>query len=157
MKPAVQRVVDAFAAQGIIIVPREFAEQTHTAQEAANAVGTTVAQIVKSLIFLVDEHPALFLVSGANQLDVALVEGALGQTIRRASAEQVRLATGFAIGGVPPFGHSTAMPIYFDRDLLTCDTIWAAAGTPNAVFPIASQVLKEATGAQVIQVAAISA
>lgn len=150
MKAAVQRVLAALAAQGIAVEPREFSEQTRTAQEAANALGVAVAQIVKSLIFVADGTPILLLVSGANQVDVAWVGNLLGATLGRASAEQVRAATGFAIGGVPPIGHATALPVYFDRDLLAFETIWAAAGTPHTVFPIAPTVLQTLTGARVI-------
>jgi prolyl-tRNA editing enzyme YbaK/EbsC (Cys-tRNA(Pro) deacylase) len=152
MKVAVQRVIDAFAEQGVVVAPREFAEQTRTAQEAATAIGTSVAQIVKSLIFLADDAPILVLVSGANQVDVPLLAATLGQTITRASAEQVRAATGFAIGGVPPLGHSTPLPTFLDGDLLAFETVWAAAGTPHTVFAIAPQVLQRLTQARVVAV-----
>jgi Cys-tRNA(Pro) deacylase len=154
MKAAVQRVIDAFAAQGVSVTPREFTEQTRTAQDAATAIGTSVAQIVKSLVFLADDAPILLLVSGANQVDVARLGETLGKRITRASADQVREATGFAIGGIPPLGHSTAMPVYLDPDLLAFDEVWAAAGTPHTVIPVTPADLQRLTGAQTIAMTA---
>ncbi len=152
MKAAVQRVLDALSAHGVTVELREFAEQTRTAQEAATALGISVGQIVKSLVFLADDSPILLLVSGANQVDVAWLGSMLGQTIARASAEQVRTATGFAIGGVPPLGHSTVIPTFLDRDLLAFATIWSAAGTPHTVFAIAPAQLLQLTNAREIAV-----
>ena len=144
--------MDALSAQGITTQPTEFAASTRTAADAAAAIGTTVAQIVKSLLFLAGDQPILVLVSGANMVDTALLGVTLGATISRASAEQVRAATGFAIGGVAPVGHTTVMPTYIDRDLLAFDTIWAAAGTPNTVFPLSPDTLCRITSGTVIAV-----
>jgi prolyl-tRNA editing enzyme YbaK/EbsC (Cys-tRNA(Pro) deacylase) len=143
-----ERVAEALRARGVAPEIREFPQSTRTAAEAAAAVGTTVGQIVKSLVFLADGRPVLVLASGANRVDpvkLALVCGA--QTVRRASADDVRLVTGFAIGGVPPLGHTTPLATYIDRDLLRYDVVYAAAGTPTAVFAIAPDRLQALTEA----------
>jgi prolyl-tRNA editing enzyme YbaK/EbsC (Cys-tRNA(Pro) deacylase) len=155
MKPSVQRVVDALAAAGIAVEIQEFAESTRTAEEAGQAVGATVGQIVKSLVFLAGAQPILALVSGANRADLAKLAAAAGAAITRADAETVRMATGYAIGGVPPLGHATPLPTYFDRELLRYDVVWAAAGTPNAVFRIAPSELLRVSGAQAVDLAAV--
>ncbi len=151
-----QRVVDAATALGLTIEVREFPEGTRTADDAARAVGVEVGQIVKSLVFAVDGTIVLALVSGKNRLDeqaLAAVAASTGAVTRadakvaRADADAVRTATGFAIGGVPPFGHATPLPTYVDRDLLDYATIWAAAGTPRHVFSVSPDALVAATGA----------
>jgi prolyl-tRNA editing enzyme YbaK/EbsC (Cys-tRNA(Pro) deacylase) len=152
MKPAVQRVIAALAAHGLTITPVEFPAETRTAQAAADAIGTDVAHIVKSLVFLADGEPIMFLVSGVNRVDEAFVSAQLGVTLARASADDVRAATGFAIGGVPPVGHVTATPIYLDRDLLQYAEVWAAAGTPHTVFLIAPATLQRITNATALAV-----
>jgi prolyl-tRNA editing enzyme YbaK/EbsC (Cys-tRNA(Pro) deacylase) len=124
-----------------------------TAEDAAVAVGVAVGQIVKSLVFLQGDRPVLALVSGANRLDVAKLQAVCGGPVSRADADRVRAATGYAIGGVPPLGHATELPIYCDRDLLAFDVVWAAAGTPHAVFPVAPDALVRATGAVVADLA----
>src|SRR5579864_206952 len=106
MKPAVQKVVAALAAAGAEVEVVEFAESTRTAEEAATAVGTTVGCIVKSLVFMAADEPVLALVSGSNRLDTNRLSAYLNRPVRRASADEVRAATGFAIGGVPPLGHA---------------------------------------------------
>jgi prolyl-tRNA editing enzyme YbaK/EbsC (Cys-tRNA(Pro) deacylase) len=104
-------------------------------------------------VFLADGEPVLVLTSGLNRVDTAKVAQHLGAgRVRRASADEVRAATGFAIGGVPPFGHSRPLTVLFDRDLLQFETVWAAAGTPNAVFPIEPQRLADASGAVVADI-----
>ena len=150
MKPSMQRVADALAAAGVAAEIRETPASARTAEEAAAAIGTTVPKIVKSLVFLADNEPLLALVSGSNRLDTARLGAALGKTITRADANTVRSATGFAIGGVAPVGHPTALPIVIDRDLLQFDLVWAAAGTPHAVFPITPKQLVTATGGAVV-------
>ncbi|MGE3268457.1 MAG: YbaK/EbsC family protein [Chloroflexota bacterium] len=150
MKASVRRVVEALRAAGLTSEIRETPASTRTAEEAAAAIGTTVPRIVKSLVFLADGTPILALVSGSNRLDTDRLGAALGQSIARADAATVRAATGFAIGGVPPLGHLTALPVLIDRDLLQYDEVWAAAGTPHAVFPIAPGQLVTATGGQVV-------
>jgi prolyl-tRNA editing enzyme YbaK/EbsC (Cys-tRNA(Pro) deacylase) len=149
MHVAAQRVVDAGARHGLEVEVREFPEGTRTAREAAAAVGVQVGQIVKSLAFEVDDEIVLALVSGSNRLDeseLARTAGAAGGKVRRANPETVRAATGFAIGGVPPFGHTTPLRTFVDGDLLGYDVVWAAAGTPRHVFAIAPIKLVRASG-----------
>ena len=137
LHPNVVRVVEAAAARGLTIEPRSFPEGTKTAMDAANAIGVHVGQIVKSLIFGVDGEIVLAYVSGSNQLDekkLALAAG--GLKCQRVDADVVREATGFPIGGVPPFGHTTHLRVFIDPDLLQYDEVWAAAGTWHDVFPI---------------------
>ena len=150
MKQSVQRVADALHAAGITAEIVELSDSTRTAEEAAAAIGTSVPKIVKSLVFLADGAPIIALVSGSNRLDTDRLGAALGRTISRADAATVRAATGFAIGGVPPLGHATELDVLIDRDLLQYDVVWAAAGTPHAVFPIAPDALVGATNGRVI-------
>ena len=145
-----QRVVDAAGALGIPIDVLEFPEGTRTAEDAARAVGVEVGQIVKTLVFSVDGQVVLALVSGKNRLDeqrLATLAGGPDAKVGRVDAETARAATGYAIGGVPPFGHPSTLPTFVDRDLLGYPTVWAAAGTPRHVFSIAPDVLVRATGA----------
>lgn len=146
MKPSVQRVVDALAAAGVRAEVVEFAESTRTAEEAAAAVGTTVGRIVKSLVFMAGEEPVLALVSGSNRLDAAALTAHLGRAVRRANADEVRNLSGFAIGGVPPLGHARPLTTVIDRDLAQYELVYAAAGTPNHVFPITPAELARVTG-----------
>ncbi len=135
LHPNVVRVVEAARTLGLEIVPRRFPDGTKTAADAAAAIGVELGQIVKSLIFAVDGEVILAYVSGANQLDekkLALAAG--GLKCARVDADVVRQATGFPIGGVPPFGHSTQLRVFVDPDLLQYDEVWAAAGTWNDVF-----------------------
>ena len=151
--PSTQRVLEAARQRGLAIDVRHFPEGTRTAQEAAQAVGASLGQIAKSMVFLADGKPVLVLTSGPNRVDAAKVARHLGASqVRRASADEVRAATGFAIGGVPPFGHSRPLTVLFDRDLLQFETVWGAAGTPNAVFPIEPGRLVEASGAVVADI-----
>jgi prolyl-tRNA editing enzyme YbaK/EbsC (Cys-tRNA(Pro) deacylase) len=150
VKPSVQRVADALAAAGIEAEIRELSASTRTAEEAASAIGTTVPKIVKSLVFLADDAPILALVSGSNRLDTERLGLALGQTISRADAATVRTATGFAIGGVAPVGLTGALAVVIDRDLLEFDVVWAAGGTPHAVFPIEPEALVRVTNGRVL-------
>lgn len=146
--PAVRRVVDAARERGLDIRPYRFPEGTRTAVDAAEAVGVDVAQIVKSLVFAVDDRPVVALVSGANQLDPPrLAAAAGGQRADRVDADAVRAATGFSIGGVPPFGHVTDMAVFLDVDLLAHDVVWAAAGTGADVFEVAPEALVAASRA----------
>ena len=135
LHPNVVRVVEAARALGLEIVPRRFPDGTKTAADAAAAIGVELGQIVKSLIFAVDGEVVLAYVSGSNQLDekkLALAAGGLKCT--RVDADVVRQATGFPIGGVPPFGHATQLRVFVDPDLLQYDEVWAAAGTWNDNF-----------------------
>jgi Cys-tRNA(Pro) deacylase len=146
--PNVMRVIEAGRALGLAVVTRRFPEGTKTAQDAANAIGVAVGQIVKSLVFAVDGEIVMAYVSGANQLDEKrLAAAAGGSKCSRVDADAVREATGFPIGGVPPFGHSTQLRVFVDPDLLQYGEVWAAAGTWNDVFPIAPDDLVRASGA----------
>jgi Cys-tRNA(Pro) deacylase len=137
LHPKAALVAAAARAHGVEIDVVEQPESTHTAEEAAAAVGVDVAQIVKSLVFSVDGQLVLALVSGTNRLDEKrLAVAADGGVVERAAATAVRDATGFAIGGIPPFGHRSPLRTYVDRTLLDHDVVWAAAGTPRHVFAI---------------------
>jgi len=150
MHSNVSRVTDAARAAGLEISVRRFPEGTRTAADAASAIGCSVAQIVKSLVFMADERPLLALVSGANRVDMDRLSAAAGATeTRRASGDEARAAGGYAIGGVPPFGHANPMTVLIDRDLLDHDELWAAAGLPDAVFPITPNELVRASGGRV--------
>jgi prolyl-tRNA editing enzyme YbaK/EbsC (Cys-tRNA(Pro) deacylase) len=129
---------------------REFPEGTRTAQDAAAAIGCSVGQIVKSLVFVRDAEPVLVLCSGANTVDAQR----LG--LAKADADLVRRATGFAIGGVPPYGHPAPLETLVDEDLMAYDEIWAAAGTPRSVFPLTPAELLERSGGSVGRVSPAS-
>ena len=130
------------------------AQSSRTAEEAAIACNCDVGQIVKSLVFrgAASGKPYLLLVSGANRVDEAGVASAIGELLARPDARFVREATGYAIGGIPPFGHATPIATYIDRDLLQHATVFAAAGTPNSIFAVDPKRLAEATAATVIAV-----
>jgi prolyl-tRNA editing enzyme YbaK/EbsC (Cys-tRNA(Pro) deacylase) len=145
-RSAPDRVRAALRSAGLEVEVRQFAESTRTAQDAANAIGTTVGQIVKSLLFLSGERPVLALVSGSNQLDTGKLGRLTGEEIRKADAAAVREATGYAIGGVPPLGLALRIDTYIDRELMLYDEVWAAAGTPNHVFKATPQDLLRLTG-----------
>jgi len=146
LHPNVVRVVEAGAERGIDIVPRRFPEGTKTAADAAAAIGVDIGQIVKSLIFSVDGEIVLAYVSGANQLDERkLAAAAGGSKCGRVDADAVRAATGFPIGGVPPFGHVTSLRVFIDPDLLHWPEVWAAAGTWNDVFALSPDALVDAS------------
>ncbi len=146
LHPNALRVRDAALALGLEVEIRTFPEGTKTAADAAAAIGVEVGQIVKSLIFAVDGEVVLAYVSGANQLDERkLAAAAGGSKAARVDAETVRAATGFPIGGVPPFGHATELRVFIDPDLLGYDEVWAAGGTWNDVFGIEPHRLVEAS------------
>jgi Cys-tRNA(Pro) deacylase len=151
--PNVKRVVEAARTLGLTVVTRQFPEGTKTAQDAANAIGVAVGQIVKSLVFAVDGEIVMAYVSGANQLDEKkLAAAAGGSKCSRVDADAVREATGFPIGGVPPFGLATQLRIFVDPDLLQYDEVWAAAGTWNDVFPIDPKLLQRFTNGFVVEI-----
>lgn len=147
--PPSSRVEAALRARGVDVRVHQFPDSTRTAAEAAAAIGTTVGQIVKSLLFLAGDQPVLALVSGSNRLALSRLGALVGPDVRKADAETVRRETGYAIGGVPPVGFPATIPTYLDRDLLQYETVWAAAGTPHHVFPIAPQDLVRITDATV--------
>ena len=132
----------------------EHAESTRTAQEAAERAGCELGQIVKSLIFRgkISGKPILVLTSGANRVDEKRISEYAGESISRADADFVRTVTGFAIGGVPPIGHAEKMETYLDEDFLQYQVIWAAAGTPNAIFELKTEELQKMTGGKIVQV-----
>jgi prolyl-tRNA editing enzyme YbaK/EbsC (Cys-tRNA(Pro) deacylase) len=144
--PTVARVQQALRERGHSGEVLELAESTRTAAEAAAACGVHVGQIIKSLVFLADGEPILVLASGTNQVDEERLGRLAGKPVRRADANAVRVATGFAIGGVPPVGHARALPVFIDRDLLDYAELIAAAGTPRAVFRLTPDELCRLTG-----------
>lgn len=151
---APQRVLFTLREAGLQTEVRQFAESTRTAQDAAAAIGTTVAQIVKSLVFLSGDRPVLALVSGGNQLDPAKLSRLTGGEIRKADAALVRRATGYVIGGVPPAGFPHPIETFIDRDLLRYEEVWAAAGTPHHVFRTTPQELIRLTGGATVDLSA---
>ncbi len=130
----------------------EFSESTKTAQEAADAIGCEIGQIVKSLVFRNKDQGLLFLVSGKNNLNVDRVSRALRIEIKKADAEFVKEKTGFSIGGVPPVAHQTKLETYIDQDLLAYNEVWAAAGMPFAVFRLESRMLQPLTNGKIIKI-----
>jgi prolyl-tRNA editing enzyme YbaK/EbsC (Cys-tRNA(Pro) deacylase) len=130
----------------------EFQTSTRTAQEAADTVGSTVGQIAKSLVFLAGGSPVLVIASGKNRVSEKKLKAHLGAKIRRANADDVRAATGYAIGGVPPLAHARPLRTLIDRDLLDFAEIFAAAGTPRAVFRLSPAELLRITGGEVVDI-----
>ena len=153
----VERVIAAGSAAGVDVRPRQMSETTASADDAANALGVEVGQIVKSLIFATIEEPPrgiLCLLSGADRADLAALAAAAGTpALRRASADEARAFTGFVIGGIPPFGHATQLIAVADVGLRAWEQLWAACGTHLDVFPIAPEELLHASGAREAQVA----
>jgi prolyl-tRNA editing enzyme YbaK/EbsC (Cys-tRNA(Pro) deacylase) len=143
------RFEEWLAGSGIGIAVKQFPAGTRTASDAARAVGCEVGQIVKSLVFVAAGRPVVALVSGANRLDESRLGAAAGEPVAKADAEAARSATGYSIGGVPPFGHSTEVPVLMDRDLLSHAVVWAAAGRPDSVFEIDPERLRELSQATV--------
>jgi Cys-tRNA(Pro) deacylase len=150
MSKAIERFLDAAVVLNHDVEVRRFSEGTKTAEDAARAIGCDVAQIVKSLVFMTqDGRPVLALTSGANRVDTGRLAGLAGaKSVRRANPEEARAATGFAVGGTPPFGHPEPVRTYIDRDLLAYDEVWAAAGTPDAVFRTTPRELERVTDAE---------
>jgi prolyl-tRNA editing enzyme YbaK/EbsC (Cys-tRNA(Pro) deacylase) len=152
-RSSVDRVRQALVASGHDDTITEFPEGTRTAADAAAAIGCTVAQIAKSIVFRAGGRAVVVIASGANRVDPKKVEAVLGVSVKRADADFVRDATGFAIGGVAPLGHLSPPLLVFDRDLLALHPIWAAAGTPSHVFRTEAETLARITGAPVADVA----
>jgi len=147
---AAGRFSEAAAAAGLAPDVRRFPEGTRTADDAARAIGCDVGQIVKSLVFVAGNEAVLALTSGRNRVDPAVLAALCGASdARKATADEVRASTGYAIGGTPPFGHSSRLRCFGDPDLMAFDIVWAAAGTPDSVFPIAPEELMRLAGAQV--------
>ena len=154
LNPTAQKVQDQLTLLGFNCQVIEFQESTRTAQEAAQRAGCTLGQIIKSLIFKGQrtDKPILVLTSGANRVNELRISEYADEPIGRADADFVRTATGFAIGGVPPIGHAQKMETYLDEDLLQYPAIWAAAGTPNAIFELTPDDLQKMTGGKVVKV-----
>jgi Cys-tRNA(Pro) deacylase len=151
----VRAVVSGGAALGLDVEPVEFPDASRTAEDAAAAIGVDVGQIVKSMVFLVDGQPVVALVSGSNRVDEKKLAGVAGGTSStRPDANAVRAATGFPIGGIPPFGYPAPLPTFLDEDLLAHDVVWAACGMPHVNFAINPRDLVAAIGATVADVAA---
>jgi prolyl-tRNA editing enzyme YbaK/EbsC (Cys-tRNA(Pro) deacylase) len=137
------------ASSSIGVTVKQFPSGTRTASDAARAVGCDVGQIVKSLVFVAAGRPVVALVSGSNRLDEDRLAAVAGSPVTKAGAEIARAATGYAIGGVPPFGHASEIPVFMDRDLLGHEVVWAAAGRPDSVFEISPERLRELSQAEV--------
>lgn len=154
MPTATERFLTRARELGVDVQPRRFPDGTRTAADAAAAVGCDVAQIVKSLVFVADERPVLVLTSGARRVEETKLAAATGASVvRKASADEVRTATGYAIGGTPPFGHDTPLEVLCDEHLLAHEVVWAAAGTPMDVFDLHPDTLVAASRARVADVA----
>ena len=158
LHPAAQRVVDAAARKGVAIEVTVFDGSTHTAEEAAAAVGAELGQIVKSLVFVTPIEgalePILCLVSGSNRVDIGRLAAVTGEPdIRRATAREAYDLTGYVIGGIPPIGHPRPIRVVMDPDLGRFQVVWAAAGTPTAVFPVPPGTLRMLANAHVAPIA----
>jgi prolyl-tRNA editing enzyme YbaK/EbsC (Cys-tRNA(Pro) deacylase) len=149
---SIDRVREALIAAGQDETIRAFPEGTRSAVDAARAVGCSVAQIVKSLVFRAGEDPVLILMSGSNRVDLTKASHVLGLRLEAADGTWVRKTTGFAIGGVAPIGHERSPRVLIDEDLMSLSTLWAAAGSPNHVFAIEPAALQQITGGHVADI-----
>ncbi len=151
MAGAAERFLQAAAGRGLEPEIRRFPAGTRTAADAARAVGCEIAQIVKSLVFMAGAEAFVALTSGPNRADTARLAAAIGAAeVRKATPEEARAATGFAIGGTPPFGYPKPLRTFVDPDLLAHETVWAAGGTPDGVFPVPPRELLRITGGDVL-------
>ncbi len=150
-----QRVQDALLAAGLEVNVKELSESTRSAADAARALNCDQGQIAKSLAFRTrsSHKPILAIASGSNRVDLDRLAKFTGEPLERMPVADVKATTGYAIGGVPPLGHLTALPVYFDQDLLKYKVVWAAAGTPFAIFSSEPSALARAAGAQIIEMA----
>ncbi len=155
LSASAQRVQEALEAKGVTLQVMELPGSTRTAQEAAHAAGCEIGQIVKSLVFQADTSgdAVLVLTSGSNRVDESRVSEELGEPLGLADADFVRETTGFSIGGVPPVGHRSSISTFIDEDLMEYEFIWAAAGTPRAIFKLTPDELVRITGGTIITVA----
>jgi prolyl-tRNA editing enzyme YbaK/EbsC (Cys-tRNA(Pro) deacylase) len=151
LSQSARRVQEALAARGAPCEVVQLPSSTRTASEAAAAVGCSIAQIAKSIVFrtVQGRKPVLVIASGANRVNESRIAEFLGEPIEKADADFVRAQTGFAIGGVPPVGHAQPITTIVDEDLLACGEVWAAAGTPNALFRLGAGRLPQLTGGEV--------
>jgi prolyl-tRNA editing enzyme YbaK/EbsC (Cys-tRNA(Pro) deacylase) len=160
--PTVRRVVDAAARRGVRLEIHQLAGTTHTAADAARALGVEQAQIVKSLVFVAPRgdgplEPIICLAAGTNRVDIALLAAVTGEAgVRRATAREARELTGFSIGGIPPLGHPRAVRVVMDPDLGRYPEVWAAAGHDRSVFPVSPAALRALTNATVAEIAEIA-
>lgn len=154
LSPSAQKIQDLLIFLGYKYIVIEHAESTRTAQEAADRAGCELGQIVKSLIFRgkTSGKPILVLTSGINRVDEKRISEYAGESISRADADFVRAVTGYAIGGVPPIGHVEKMETYLDKDFLQYQVIWAAAGTPHAIFELKTEDLQKMTSGKIVGV-----
>ena len=154
LSTSAQQVQDALDKYGLTLKVVELPSSTRTAADAAKAIGCEIGQIAKSLIFMArdSQHPVLVIASGVNRVNESSIGAILDEKIGKADADFVRQQTGFAIGGVPPVGHIRSMEIFIDEDLFTYEVIWAAAGTPHAVFRLTPHELERISGGRVISV-----
>ena len=154
LSPTAQKIQNLLFELGYPYTVIEHTESTRTAQEAADQAGCELGQIVKSLIFKGKhtEKPILVLASGPNRVNEKLIGEYAGETVVKPDADYVRVVTGFAIGGVPPIGHARKMETYIDGDFMKYATIWAAAGTPKAIFELKTEDLQKMTGGKVVKV-----
>lgn len=154
LKKSAQKVQTVLNEFGFELNVVELSDSTRTAQEAANTIGCTVSQIAKSLIFKgkVSQKPILIIASGTNRVNEKVIKEHIGEKLQKADADFVLEHTGFAIGGIPPIGHKDSIITLIDEDLLQYDEIWAAAGTPNAVFKLTPKILVEITKGDVISI-----
>ena len=159
--PAVQRVLEAAARKGVTLDVTVFADSTHTANDAARALGAELGQIVKSLVFVTSAdddalEPVICLVSGSDRVDLSRLAAVLGRRdVRRATAREADELTGYSIGGIPPFGHMQRARVIMDPELGRFETVWAAAGLPTAVFPVAPANLRMLADAHVAPIAEV--
>jgi prolyl-tRNA editing enzyme YbaK/EbsC (Cys-tRNA(Pro) deacylase) len=149
---AVDRFIGEAEASGLEVEVQRYPDGTRTAADAAAAVGCEIGQIVKSLVFMADVRPILILCSGARRVDEEKLAEYIGTEIRIAGASEVRAATGYAIGGTPPLGHTVPLKTVVDPHLMEFEKIWAAAGTPDSVFPVSPKELVKATSGAVVAV-----
>jgi len=154
LSPSAQKVQAALAARGFTLQVVELPQSTRTSAEAAAAVGCAVGQIAKSIVFRAarSQRPVLVLTSGVNRVSESAVAALVGEPLTKADADFVRARTGFVIGGVPPVGHAEPLLTFVDEDLLQFAEIWAAAGTPNAVFRLTPEELISLTGGKIMKV-----
>ncbi len=154
LSPSAMKVQHVLNSIGMQLEVVELPSSTRTSAEAALAVGCQVGQIAKSIVFktFTTQQPVLVIASGPNRVDELVISGLVGEPITKADADFVRLRTGFVIGGVPPVGHTMPLQTFIDQDLFQYDEIWAAAGTPHAVFRLTPADLLRMTGAQVVKI-----
>lgn len=154
LSKSAQSIQDVLTQKGLTFRVIELSDSTRTAQQAADTIGCQVAQIIKSLIFRTKDtgKPILVLASGINRVNEKTIALYVGEAITKADADFTRQVTGFAIGGIPPVGHTQPIETYIDQDLFKFEELWAAAGTPNAVFNLKSQDLEKLSNGKIVSI-----